>query len=114
MWRNCGSIIAVSIVMSLGGIATVQAGEAKSSVVVSGRGTQLATSGYYRKRPLTVTIYRRRRGGYSYRAADVVSTYGAAPPPYLHVRQSPGGPFDYGFFFDSAIGPHGGESPYHH
>jgi len=30
------------------------------------------------------------------------------------VRQTPGGPFDSGFFFDSAIGPHGGNSPYQH
>ena len=70
---------------------------------------------YRRKRPLEVTIYGRRRiGGYSYRATDVTSTYGRSPPPYLDVRQSPGGPFDSGFFFDSGITPHGGNSPYFH
>jgi|KBSMisStandDraft_5_1062788.scaffolds.fasta_scaffold2089883_1 hypothetical protein len=68
-----------------------------------------------RKRPLEVTIYGRRRiGGYSYRAPDVNSTYGRSPPPYLDVRQSPGGPFDSGFFFDSGISPRGGNSPYFH
>jgi hypothetical protein len=71
---------------------------------------------YYRKkRPLEVTIYGRRRiGGYSYRAPDVISTYGRSPPPYADVRQSPGGPFDSGFFFDSGIGPQGGNSLYFH
>ena len=113
MWRNCGWVVALGMVMSVGAIQTPQAGEPQSGVVVSGRLSQNAST-YSRKRPLTVTIYRRRRGGYSYRAADVVSTYGAAPAPYLDVRQSPGGPFDYGFFFDSAIKPHGGESPYQH
>ena len=72
---------------------------------------------YYRKRyPLEVNIYARRRrvGGYSYRATDVVNTYGRSPPPYLDVRQSRGGPFDSGFFFDSGIGLRGGNSPYLH
>jgi len=70
---------------------------------------------YQRRRPVEVTIYRRRHiGGYSYRAPDVTSTYGAAPPPWMSVKQSPGGPFDSGFFFDSAIDPRGGNSPYMH
>jgi hypothetical protein len=83
---------------------------------------QVDTSGatkirYHRKkRPLEVSIYtaRRRLGGYSYRASDVINTYGRSPPPYADVRQSPGGPFDSGFFFDSGIGPRGGNSPYLH
>jgi hypothetical protein len=85
------------------------------------RVTDAGTSGfesvaYYRKRrPLEVKIYGRRRvGGYSYSAPDVVNTYGRSPPPWLDVRQSPGGPFDSGFFFDSGIGPRGGNSPYLH
>jgi hypothetical protein len=71
---------------------------------------------YYRKKyPLEVTIYGRRRiGGYSYRASDVTNTYGRSPPPWLDVRQTPGGPFDSGFFFDSGMGLHGGNSPYQH
>jgi hypothetical protein len=70
---------------------------------------------YQRKRPLEVTIYGRRRiGGYSYRAPDVTSTYGHTPPPWAGVRQSQGGPFDSGFFFDSGIDPRGGNSPYLH
>jgi hypothetical protein len=70
---------------------------------------------HHRKRPLEVTIHRYRRiGGYSYGTSDVTSTYGRAPPPYLDVRQSPGGPFDSGFFFDSGISPRGGNSLYFH
>lgn len=69
-----------------------------------------------RRRPMQVDIYStRRRHGYSYSAADVVSTSGSAPPPYLDVRQSPGGPFYSGFWFDPGIvGPYGGQSPYLH
>ena len=67
----------------------------------------------YARRPLEVTIHRGRRiGGYSYSAGDVSSTYGGNPPPYMDVRQTPGGPFDSGFFFDSGISPRGGNSPY--
>ena len=29
-------------------------------------------------------------------------------------RQTPSGPFDHGFFFDSGMGLHGGDSPYQH
>jgi hypothetical protein len=69
----------------------------------------------YRQRPLEVYIYRGRRpGGYSYRPADVISTYGSNPPPWAEVRQTPSGPFDSGFFFDSGISPRGGNSPYQH
>ena len=73
-----------------------------------------AKARHYRHRPLEVTIYGGRRiGGYSYGASSVVNTYNRRnPPPYVDVRQSPGGPFDWGFFFDSAMPPLGGQSPY--
>src|SRR5215475_1051751 len=64
MWLNCGLAVAIGIVMSFGEIATVRAGESRTNVIVSGRASQDAASGYQRKRPLTVTIYRKRRGGY--------------------------------------------------
>ncbi|HEU0062615.1 MAG TPA: hypothetical protein VFR19_22230 [Hyphomicrobiaceae bacterium] len=77
-----------------------------------------------RRQPLQVDIYARRRpGGYSYGSAEVPSTYfgfgGRRPPPYAHVRQTPSGPFDSGFFFDSGVGDigmgsRGGDSPYLH
>jgi hypothetical protein len=62
-----------------------------------------------------------RRGGYSYSAPDTINTYGDARTRYGGVssyrdpfldRQTNAGPFDHGFFFDSGIGPRGGDSPY--
>src|SRR5262245_52417722 len=72
-----------------------------------------------RKRPpLEIDIYaqrRRRPGGYSFGVPEVTSTYNTRnPPPYAHVRQTPSGPFDSGFFFDSAFGLNGGDAPYPH
>jgi hypothetical protein len=65
-----------------------------------------------RDRTLELRSYKGRPvGGYSYKNPDVASTYGRSPPPWLGVRQSPGGPFDSGFFFDSGI-PRGDNSPY--
>lgn len=58
-------------------------------------------------------------GGYSYSAADTVNTYGDSTnryPSNLNFRDPgfdrQGGPFDSGFFFDSGIGPRGGNAPY--
>ena len=57
--------------------------------------------------------YGRRKGGYSYKPNQTMSTAEARrfwdPGSTL---QSPSGPFDSGFFFDSATGPHGGNAPY--
>jgi hypothetical protein len=60
---------------------------------------------YYRKRATRVRGYFAMRGGYAYGRSDVTSTYGPSRPPYAVVDQSPGGPFDSGFFFDSGITP---------
>ena len=63
----------------------------------------------------------RSGGGYSYSYAESVNTYGDSGSRYPSTlnfrdpnfdRQSPGGPFDSGFFFDSGIRPRGGDSPY--
>lgn len=67
--------------------------------------------------------YVARRGGYSYSAEDVINTYGDSRTLYggannyrdpMLDRQTPFGPFDHGFFFDSGVGLRGGNSPYHH
>jgi hypothetical protein len=98
-------------------IGPVAAEEARSARLVR---TAEATKVYaYRKKrpPLQIDIYaQRRRGGYSYGVPDVLSTYNRRnPPPYMHVRQTPSGPFDSGFWFDSACcGLHGGDAPYPH
>lgn len=67
--------------------------------------------------------YVSRRGGYSYSYEDSINTYGDSRGQYGSARsfrdpsldrQSQGGPFDHGFFFDSGIAPRGGDSPYMH
>ena len=113
-----------SFLISLGVVAiTAATGPATAEQV---RGTRQAAEAaeaaaekscaYRRKRPpLEIDIYaqRRPRGGYSYRVQDITSTYSRRnPPPYAHVRQTPSGPFDSGFFFDSGIAPRAGDAPY--
>lgn len=60
-------------------------------------------------------------GFYSYTARDVINTFGDSGTKYGSMnfyrdwrldRQSSFGPFDHGFFFDSAIAPRGGYAPY--
>lgn len=57
---------------------------------------------------------RRSRGGYSYGYSDSIATNGdrAAYRGHILNPQTPAGPFDSGFFFDSAMGYRGGQSPY--
>lgn len=95
----------------------VAAEEVRSARVVTT--AEAAKVRAYRKRrpPLEIDIYaQRRRGGYSYRVPDITSSYNRRnPPPYMHVRQTPSGPFDSGFWFDSACcGLNGGDAPYPH
>jgi hypothetical protein len=58
----------------------------------------------YRKRATRVRGYYATRGGYAYDKFDT-TTYGPYRGPYGVIDQSPGGPFDSGFFFDSGITP---------
>lgn len=64
-------------------------------------------------KPLRGVIVYKRRGGYSYKLSDTIpmSSTRRFTEPYSYL-QSPGGPFDSGFFFDSAQTPHGGNAPY--
>jgi hypothetical protein len=89
--------------------------EVRSGALIRTADAEGGPRGYRRKRPpLEIDIYApRRRGGYSYRVQDITSTYNRRnPPPYAHVRQTPSGPFDSGFFFDSGFGPRAGDAPY--
>jgi hypothetical protein len=73
--------------------------------------TQVANKGK-RARTIELRSYKGRPiGGYSYKDYDSIGTYGQSPPPWRDVRQSPGGPFNSGFFFDSGV-PRGDMSPY--
>ena len=62
-----------------------------------------------------------RGGYYSYVDADVINVYGGSRAKYgstnvyrdfLSDRQTQGGPFDSGFFFDFGMGPRWNDSPY--
>ena len=102
------AVLAILMVAGLGG-ATAQADE--PSVTRSSKAVRITVDG-------------QRRGGYSYKYAETINTYGNARSRYGSVnsyrdagtdRQSPGGPFDHGFFFDSGVGSwYGGQSPYLH
>ena len=76
----------------------------------------------YRRRP-QVRGYLARRGGYSFTALDTINTTSSTGRSYFGStnsyrdpsldRQTTSGPFDHGFFFNSATAPRGGDSPYH-
>jgi hypothetical protein len=73
------------------------------------------------KRATRVRGYLQRGGFYSYTDADAADstawqrslfTSSSTFRTPLSERQSPGGPFDSGFFFDSGVGPRFNDSPY--
>jgi hypothetical protein len=107
--------------LAIGLSASVEAGGAKKPAVTTvDTGGAHPASAYYRRGP-QVRGFVARRGGYSYTAADSINTYGDSRSRYggasvfrdpMLDRQTNSGPFDHGFFFDSGIGPRGGDSPY--
>src|ERR1043166_8357207 len=78
-------------------------------------------SRYKRKNGTRVRAYIARGGYYSYQDSDVINTYAGSRTlfgstnfyrdPFID-RQTNAGPFDHDFFFDSGIGPRGGDAPY--
>ncbi len=93
--------------------------KAKSVVLVDAGGIH-PKSPYYHRAP-QVRGFLARRGGYSYSYTDTINTYGLSRSNFSGVnvyrdttvdRQTNAGPFDHGFFFDSGMGPRGGNSPY--
>ncbi len=112
------SVLAIVI----GGMAVVFAalsafsGSALAQQGASQGGAAHPKSSYYRG-----GASKRRRGGYSYTYEDSINTYGDSRGQYGSAdslrdqqwgRQTDAGPFDHGFFFDSATGQRGGDSPY--
>ena len=64
-------------------------------------------------RPLAVDVYKKPyRGGYSVRKSDTYDTRKFVDQS--NYRQSQGGPFDEGFFFETPRGAFGGSAPYFH
>ncbi|MFZ4809346.1 MAG: hypothetical protein ACOYLQ_18995 [Hyphomicrobiaceae bacterium] len=117
-------LLAAALVVGAFGMSLPsQAAEKKKAAVAPaaevGAGGHPASS-YYRRGP-QVRGYAARRGGYSFKAEDTINTYGDSRTRYGSTsfyrfngvdRQTAAGPFDHGFFFDSGIGPRGGDSPY--
>jgi hypothetical protein len=76
----------------------------------------------YKARHATrVRGYLQRGGYYSYVDEDVINSRAWARSLFISAsefrtplsqQQSPGGPFDSGFFFDSGIGPRFNDTPY--
>ena len=81
------------------------------------------TKARYTRRYAVRTYRGRRIGFYSYTYRDVINTYGMSRARYGSINsyrdpfvdmQTPNGPFDHGFFFDSGMLPRGGNAPYLH
>jgi hypothetical protein len=98
-----------------------------SALVISGLAISMSSSAEagkrhagYRNGP-QVKGFVQRRGGYSYSYPDSINTYGDSRSNFGGAsvyrdpsldKQTRSGPFDHGFFFDSGMGSHGGDSPY--
>jgi hypothetical protein len=123
MIRFLAIALFASMIVPFGGpVSTAEAGwsGSKSKYKKSYRSKRYRSSRRRGKRA-RVKGYVARRGGYSYSSQDVINTYGDSRTRYGGVnayrdpfadRQTNAGPFDHGFFFDSAIAPRGGDSPY--
>jgi hypothetical protein len=116
-------IAALSAAATLALTGSPQAEERRAAAKVYAQGHMEPTkSRYNRKRGTRVRGYLARRlGFYSYSDADVTNVYGSSRAQFGSTnayrdpftdRQTAAGPFDHGFFFDSGLGPRGGDSPY--
>ena len=103
-FRICtGAAIAAGVLLlaTLGG-----AGNFVASGAYAGEYTQKKKAARRSGRAATV-----EQGSTPEEIARYFALHGGNIDPYIN-KQSPGGPFDSGFFFDSGIGPNGGDSPY--
>ncbi len=114
----CGALalLAFSGSPMMGELSTAVADGGKSARAKSARVARSKA-----KRGVRVRGFFARGGYYSYVDPDVINTYGGTGTLYrstssfrdpLAERQSQGGPFDSGFFFDFGIGPRWNDSPY--
>jgi hypothetical protein len=111
--------LAVAAVLALASFAPgVQADERTG---VHGKKVHAGKSHFKHKRATRVRGFQARGGYYSYTDSDVINTYGGSRTLYGSTnfyrdpfvdRQTTAGPFDHGFFFDSGLGPRGGDAPY--
>jgi hypothetical protein len=79
-------------------------------------GPRTAKARHKGHRAVRVRGYLQRGGYYSYMDQDSINTYGWPRSFRFRVpfydQQSPAGPFDSGFFFDSGLGPPFNDAPY--
>jgi hypothetical protein len=116
--------LALGTLALVGFAAAGEAAERRAKPVATADAAHQTTNGRLsHKRTAGVRRYRPMRGGYSYSYRDVINTYGMSRARYGSInsyreffvdRQTANGPFDHGFFFDSGMGPRGGDSPYLH
>jgi hypothetical protein len=85
---------------------------------LSGAGDYVAPGAFAQDAPQKKSVHRKKGRAYAVEQgstpaeiARYFQLYGGYIDPHIN-KQSPGGPFDSGFFFDSAIGRNGGDSPY--
>jgi hypothetical protein len=119
----------IALALTLGSLALLgfgsagEAAERRASVVAGTAAMHQPTSARYVRKRVHGVGGSRRIGFYSYSYRDVINTYGMSRTLYGSTntyrapfmdRQTPSGPFDHGFFFDSGMGLHGGDSPYLH
>ena len=102
-----------------------EAAEPRAKLVAAKQASFQPTKARYSRRYAgPVRAYRGRRVGfYSYSYRDVINTYGMSRARWGSINsyrdpfvdmQTPNGPFDHGFFFDSGMLPRGGNAPYLH
>ena len=123
MYKTLGLVLGALVVAACASDGLAAERVSKAPVAVRSVGAAQQTSGrYYRKRAMHPRrVARRHIGFYSYSNPDVIDTYGLSRSLYGGIntyrdpyvdRQTPAGPFDHGFFFDSGILPRGGDLPY--
>jgi hypothetical protein len=105
-------ILALSLLALIAGAPGGLAADRTAGTVVKKTGALVPSGEYYRRRTARPPrIVGRRPGFYSYSYDDVINTYGLSRSLYGSInsyrdpsvdRQTPVGPFDHGFFFDSA------------
>jgi hypothetical protein len=127
-----GTIMSKALILALGALFLAAFASGGIAAESPTKGTTVRPTGaaeqtsarYLRQRSTHARHFAGRRiGFYSYSYRDVINTYGMSRTLYggtntyrapFMDRQTSAGPFDHGFFFDSGMGLHGGDSPYQH
>lgn len=120
--RHTATLAAASAVCALLAFGSIGSAIADERPSAKQQGKVEATSSRSKgKRATRVKGYQQRGGYYSYTDADVINVYGGSRALYGSMntyrdpfldRQTTAGPFDHDFFFDSGMGPRGGDAPY--